>query len=379
MSRKRLLKSALAGGPDAQSLSRRGLLAAVGGASASACAPRTASAAPLPGESYIADDGLIHVGPFSLPPSSLLSAPSQRLFVAQARLWEAINASSAARRARSATATQLREAYSDALGATLQKQQLRYPSRIAEERIGGVRILRVRPAGGSVDPRHLLVSLHGGGFSLGAGAAELIEAIPIATAARMEVVSIDYRMAPEHSHPAGLDDVEVVFEALAQERLASSIGLFGSSSGALLAAQFVSRRIAAGAPKPGALGMFALGAAPAGGDSFSIVAAIDRVRPTGGRRGGYLSNVAEGDATAFPAGSPERLADFPPSLLVSSVRDLGLSSVVRTHTALTALDVQAELHVWEGLRHCFYYDPDFEESQQMYRVAGGFFRRILKG
>jgi acetyl esterase/lipase len=359
---------------DERNLSRRGFLGLMGSVAVPA-SDSGAQAITAP-QSYMSDDGTVEVGGFALPSSQFLSADSHRLFIEQARLWESINENLAQLGRLGAGISELRAAYSQLLLPTLRKQQQRHATVVEETRIAGVGVQRVRPSG-ERDPGRLLISLHGGGFSFGEKIGALIEAIPIAAVCGIEVVSIDYRMAPEHSHPAAVNDVIAVFMQLLRERSADSIGLFGSSAGALLAAQVASQLIGAGSARPGALGMFALGAGRTVGDSFNILRAIDRLRMVEGQPPPYLANVSGTDPSGFPAEFSQRLSSFPPSLLISSTRDLGLSSIAHTHAALVALGVPAELHVWEGLRHCFYYDPAFTESAQMYDVVAKFFRARL--
>lgn len=65
---------------------------------------------------------------------------------------------------------------------------------------------------------------------------------------------------------------------------------------------------------------------------------------------------------------PAILGRFPPSLLISGTRDFALSSVVYTHSVLVDRGVEAELHVWEGVGHAFFYDLDLPESRAIYQV-----------
>jgi acetyl esterase/lipase len=71
------------------------------------------------------------------------------------------------------------------------------------------------------------------------------------------------------------------------------------------------------------------------------------------------------------------LAAFPPTLIVSGTRATELSSAAYTHSQLVKNGVDARLHVWEGLFHGFFYNPDVPESQDCYRVIADFFARTL--
>ena len=90
------------------------------------------------------------------------------------------------------------------------------------------------------EPRHprggTLIYLHGGGWVLGDLETHdpLCRRVANATGAR--VVSVDYRLAPEHPFPAGLDDAEDVLRWLWTEDPGRSLGVAGDSAGASLTA-----------------------------------------------------------------------------------------------------------------------------------------------
>ena len=75
--------------------------------------------------------------------------------------------------------------------------------------------------------------------------------------------------------------------------------------------------------------------------------------------------------------SPETLARFPPTLIITGTRGFELSAALYTHTQLVKRGVEAELHVWEGLFHGFFYNPDVPESKDAYDVMVKFFDRHL--
>jgi alpha/beta hydrolase fold len=81
------------------------------------------------------------------------------------------------------------------------------PSDLAMERLidgpaGPVRLRVFRPE--TVHARYLHV--HGGGWAIGGPDRQDHPLLRFARAARAAVVAIDYRLAPEHPHPAGLED-----------------------------------------------------------------------------------------------------------------------------------------------------------------------------
>ncbi len=90
----------------------------------------------------------------------------------------------------------------------------RWPVTITEDEIAGVIVRTVTPA--AIDPANqnrLFVHVHGGAYVLNAGRAGLTEAIVIAHWAKIPVVSIDYRMPPEHPFPAAVEDVVAVWKS----------------------------------------------------------------------------------------------------------------------------------------------------------------------
>ncbi|WP_435360997.1 alpha/beta hydrolase [Haloarchaeobius sp. DFWS5] len=90
-------------------------------------------------------------------------------------------------------------------------------------------------------PAPVLLFAHGGGFVLGTLDSADDLARRLATATDHVVVSVDYRLAPEHPYPAGLNDVTTVAAWLLAEAADLGIdpdrlGVAGSSAGANLAA-----------------------------------------------------------------------------------------------------------------------------------------------
>jgi acetyl esterase/lipase len=79
----------------------------------------------------------------------------------------------------------------------------------------------------------------------------------------------------------------------------------------------------------------------------------------------------------FPALSPQILSRFPPTLLLSGTRDQALSSCVESELALRRAGAVTEMHIWDGMWHAFFVDPDMPESREAYGVIAKFFERHL--
>src|SRR2546430_3927715 len=106
----------------------------------------------------------------------------------------------------------------------------------------------------ATNKNRVLINLHGGGFISDSGS--LIEGIPIASLAKIKVVSVYYRLAPENPFPAAVDDVVAVYKELLKTYKPKNIGIFGTSAGAVFTAEGTGRFKRLGLPMPGALGIF---------------------------------------------------------------------------------------------------------------------------
>ncbi|MBA3464599.1 MAG: alpha/beta hydrolase [Deltaproteobacteria bacterium] len=106
-------------------------------------------------------------------------------------------------------------------------------------RAGPVKLRVARPPRG-VSPRGVYLHIHGGGWMLGGADLQDTALAELAAAVGVVVVSVEYRLAPEHPFPAGVDDCEDAASWLV-ERGADVLGaparfsIGGESAGAHLA------------------------------------------------------------------------------------------------------------------------------------------------
>jgi epsilon-lactone hydrolase len=258
-----------------------------------------------------------------------------------------------------------------------------YPVKIHSETIAGVGTDVVLPVQGvSAENRdRVLINLHGGGFLWGAHSGGLVESIPIASIGRIKVITVDYRQGPEHTFPAASDDVEAVYRALLKQYKPADIGIYGCSAGGILTAEAVARIITDKLPVPGAIGTFCGSLLNVTGDSAYVAPLLNgQGVPThtlGMADLPYFHGANPNDPLVQPGLSPTLLAKFPPTLLITGTRDTTMSSVIYSQQLLDKAGVQTELHVWEGMWHSFFSDPELPESKDAYRVMVRFFLHHL--
>lgn len=254
-----------------------------------------------------------------------------------------------------------------------------------DAQIGGVHAYVYSPKSGisEVNQERVLINLHGGGFSgCWPGCAEL-ESIPISALMQIKVVSVDYREGPEHKFPAASEDVAAVYRELLKTYAPRSIGIYGCSAGGMLTAMSVAWFQTHDLPAPGAIGIYCASAGSFGGDATYIAfpfgeARVPVSRPPGASQLGYFSSADPKDPMVSPINSPQILAKFPPTLLITGTRDFAMSGTLYTHTQLTKLGVTTELHVWDGLFHGFFYNAEVPESRDAFNVMIKFFDRHLR-
>jgi acetyl esterase/lipase len=258
-----------------------------------------------------------------------------------------------------------------------------YPVTIRAQTIAGVPVQVVTPKQGiaAKQKNRVLINLHGGAFLWGAKFGGLVEAIPVAGVGGFKVVTVDYRQGPEHVFPAGSEDVAAVYQALLKQYPAKNIGIYGCSAGGVLTAEAVAWFIEKHIPTPGAVGTFCGSVAELDGDSAYIAPVLDGEPPPSSPMKlsdlPYFKGASARDPLVFPANSPKLLAKFPPTLLITGTRDFTMSSEIQSQRLLQDAGVDAELHVWDGMWHSFFSDPEMPESKEAYAVMVDFFDRHL--
>lgn len=250
----------------------------------------------------------------------------------------------------------------------------RFDVEVAKGNVAGVPVKFVRRRDSDATDRRLLINFHGGGFMVDSGSET--ETIPIAGLTGIPVVTVMYRMAPEHPFPAAVDDALAVYKDALTQRPAASIGIYGTSAGAVLTGQLLARIKAEGLPMPAAAGFFS------GSADLALVSDCEGYLPSimGTRTGPeVLADYAAGTERTDPLLSPlyGNLTGLPPTLLMTSTRDQLLSQTIRFHLALRKAGVDADLLVYEGMLHAFWAYMECPETEDALAAQAAFFERHL--
>lgn len=273
------------------------------------------------------------------------------------------------------------------LAGYLDRAKALFPVDVKDTKIAGVHVYVFTPKSGvSAENQHrVLIDLHGGGFATCWPGCGELESLPISSLGKIKVVSVDYREGPKYRFPAASEDVATVYADLLRTYRPENIGIYGCSAGGMLTGMATAWFQKHNLPRPGAIGIFCAGLTLqdgkiGGGDSMHTVLPIGEARisfPALPSSGDYLSGADTNDPLVAPAVSPAVLAQFPPTLFITGTRGMELSSAVYSHSLLVKAGVDAELHVWEGMFHGFFYNPDVPESRDCYNVILKFFGRHL--
>jgi len=353
------------------------------------------SAADGPPPVQVDEKGTVHISELKVPMSSYVSEATKKSFIESGNgnanpIWSDVNAPIEKLRQMSEGPAKM--------GADFARKE--FPVNIEAREIAGVPTHVITPKTG-VAPRNknrVLIELHGGGFFTGAEGQAMLDSIPIAAVGGYKVVAVNYRQGPENRFPAATQDVAAVYKELLKSYNASSIGIYGCSTGgsltAMSAAWFQKEKL----PRPGAIGIFSGGAyagfenlpdSPGawGGDSRYVAPGLvgEPLWPIDPKKvslpvatEAYLKGVDLTSPLASPALHPDVLAKFPPTLVISGTRSFGLSAAVQTHRELVKAGADADLHLWDGQGHCFYYDFSLPESREAFAVITKFFDQKLK-
>jgi acetyl esterase len=248
---------------------------------------------------------------------------------------------------------------------------------------GGVSVRIYR--GGEANPAPVIVYCHAGGFALGNLDTDHRQCVELARRGRCTVVSVDYRLAPEHPYPAALDDAIAVLRWVAANATelgvdAARLAVAGSSAGATLAACLAHGAADRSLPAVA----FQLLHQPVLDDRETASKAEFCTSPAFDSEAADLmwryylgpDNSGAGSVAAVPA-RRNQLRCLPPALITCAEIDPFRDEAVDYALQLLRAGVSAELHVFP--RTCHGFDsllPDWSDSKRLFALQGHALRRV---
>jgi acetyl esterase/lipase len=251
---------------------------------------------------------------------------------------------------------------------------------VKTEAVAGVTAYIATPAAGEGAFKDCVyLYIHGGAFVFGGGRFAMAFGALNADRLGLTTVSVDYRMPPDYSFPAALEDCLAVYRSIIERHDPRRVAIGGSSAGGNLAAATTLMIRDKGLPSPAAVILLTPEVdLTEAGDTFRTNADLDVILKTGLADCNAL--YASGHDLRDPYISPlfaDFGAGFPPTLIQSGTRDLFLSNSVLLHRKLRKAGVDAELHVWEAMPHGGFGFGETPEGAEIYEEVQRFLARRM--
>jgi acetyl esterase/lipase len=220
--------------------------------------------------------------------------------------------------------------------------------------LGGVPTAEVTVEG--VEPRHVVLYFHGGVYVLGDAfqAAGLAAQVGRRTSAK--VISVDYRLAPEHPYPAAVDDALAAYQALLEGGTdPAGIAFAGESAGCGLAVATLVNAREHGLPLPAAAYLMSpyVDLTLAGATIETKRDADPLLSPEALRA--RVSDYTAGQDPALGLISPifADLSGLPPLIIQAGTHEVLLDDAIRLARQAATADVQVTLDITAGVPHVF--------------------------
>ncbi len=247
--------------------------------------------------------------------------------------------------------------------------------------LGGVPTAEITVDG--IEPRHVVLYFHGGVYVIGDAflAAELASQVGRQTQAK--VISVDYRLAPEHPYPAAVDDALAAYEALLQTGIApSDIAFAGESAGGGLAIATMFNARDHGLPLPTAAFLMSpyvdltlAGTTMQTKSEVDPLLSRELLQP---RVADYISGQDAASSLISPLFAD--LSGLPPLIIQAGTHEVLLDDAVRLAGQAATSDVEVTLDITPGVPHVFQaYHAILDEAAAALDRAGQFLSAHLAG
>lgn len=209
--------------------------------------------------------------------------------------------------------------------------------------------------------KYVILYCHGGGYSTGSCLYGRTITSKLATAASIDVLGFDYRLAPEHPYPAALEDALKAWDYLMLLGYgARDVILAGDSAGGNLALVLALKLKAEGRFLPrGLVLMSPWTDLTASGKSYRTRAEVDPVLNAEYIDRMTKAYIPEGENLENPLISPlfGDFEGFPPVYIQVGENEILLSDAMELHKKLQKAGVPAKLDRFKGMWHVFQMSP----------------------
>jgi len=230
-------------------------------------------------------------------------------------------------------------------------------------------------------PQRTLLYFHGGGyFSCSLDTHRPVVAA-ISRRAQARVLSVDYRLAPEHPCPAAVEDALAWYRELLSDTPADQIVIAGDSAGGGLVVACLQAALQLGLPMPAGAVLFSPWVDLAStGESIHTQAHSDVMfNPEN------LVDAAQlylaGRSATDPVASPlyGDMVGLPPMLIFASQSEILLSDATRLHAKAQAAGVASQLVLQPNMPHVWPIMVMLPEAKASLRQVATFMRQRVPG
>jgi acetyl esterase/lipase len=220
--------------------------------------------------------------------------------------------------------------------------------------LGGVPTAEVTVDG--VEPRHVVLYFHGGVYVLGDASQAAGLAAQVGRRTSAKVISVDYRLAPEHPYPAAVDDALAAYEALLEGGTdPAGIAFAGESAGCGLAVATLLNAREHGLPLPAAAYLMSpyVDLTLAGATIETKRDSDPLLSPEALRA--RVPDYTAGQDPALGLISPvfADLSSLPPLIIQAGTHEVLLDDAIRLARQAATADVQVTLDITAGVPHVF--------------------------
>jgi monoterpene epsilon-lactone hydrolase len=245
--------------------------------------------------------------------------------------------------------------------------------------LGGVPTAEITVDG--IEPRHVVLYFHGGVYVMGDASLTADLASQVGRRTQAKVISVDYRLAPEHPYPAAVDDALAAYEALLHSGIApSNIAFAGESAGGGLAIATLVNAHDRGLPLPAAAFVMSPYAdLTLAGTTMQTKREVDPLMSLEALQD-RVNDYTSGQDAALALISPvfADLSGLPPLIIQAGTHEVLLDDALRLARQAATADVEVTLDITPGVPHVFQaYYPILDEAAAALDRAGQFLSEHL--